>query len=355
MNKTDTNKHEEGLILILLGLSIIVLTWLFTPFLPALFFSMLITIASYGLYQKLTKKISKKISAMLMTTIFSIIFIIPISYLILFITLKMGSMIVLLQDGFQIKEIQSIISNSIINIIPEEYRKEILSEEVLKKNINTIFATTSDFLLKILKNITSVSGKMLFFVIIAVFSLYYFYIDGISVIKKIKKISPMDENINNVLIKQFSSLSVILVSSVFIISILQGLSFFIAASIVGLPALFLGIAITIASFIPILGGMLVWLPTAIYLFAIDEIISGFIILFFGAIIAGIVIDNIIRPIIINKLAKKMNHKIAINHTLITVLSIIAGVIKFGVLGLLIGPIISAMAITMIDIYKIKYR
>ena len=45
----------------------------------------------------------------------------------------------------------------------------------------------------------------------------------------------------------------------------------------------------------------------------------------------------------------------INHTLITVLSTLAGIIQFGILGLFIGPIIAAMAITMFDIYQIKYH
>jgi len=111
----------------------------------------------------------------------------------------------------------------------------------------------------------------------------------------------------------------------------------------------------LAGFIPILGGLLVWLPLALYLFAIGEAASAFIILFFGAVLAGTLIDNFLRPVIIQKLAKKMNHASALNHTLITVLSTLAGIIQFGILGLFIGPIIAAMAITMFGIYQIKYR
>ncbi|HIE78983.1 MAG TPA: AI-2E family transporter, partial [Candidatus Thioglobus sp.] len=50
----------------------------------------------------------------------------------------------------------------------------------------------------------------------------------------------------------------------------------------------------------------------------------------------------------------MNHQSALNHTLITVLSTLAGIIQFGILGLFIGPIIAAMTITIFDIYRIQY-
>ena len=124
--------------------------------------------------------------------------------------------------------------------------------------------------------------------------------------------------------------------------------------IVGLQALYFGVAMALASFIPVLGGILVWLPLSIYLFATVETVNAFIIIFFGAILAGILIDNFLRPVIIKKLSSSMNRQSALNHTLITVLSTFAGIIKFGILGLFIGPIIAAMSITIFEIYQIQF-
>lgn len=356
MNKTIVNKHEEGLILILLITSILVLAWLFTPFLPALFISMLISISTYNFYQKLNTKLPKKASSIIMTFICGIIIVLPLSYIILFIAIKLAGMSELLQQNLQIDTMQKIANDIIYKIIPEKYQANILIEESFNNNIGSILNAVQGFLITVVKTIASISGQIIFFFVLTVFALYYFYIDGVSLLNKIKKVSPMDKNINNILIKQFSGLSITLMSSIFIVSMLQGLVFFMAISIfTDLPALFLGVAIAMAGFIPVLGSMLVWLPITIYLFAIGETIESFIILFVGAVLVATIIDNIIRPIIIHKIADKMNHKIAMNHTLITVLSIIAGVIKFNILGLFIGPIIASIAITMIDIYKIKYR
>jgi len=206
----------------------------------------------------------------------------------------------------------------------------------------------------ILKSITALSSKFVFFVIITIFSLYYFYVDGSSLITKIKEVSPLDSKINDLLLNQFSGLSVTLVGSVFLVSLIQGVVFSIGVMMIGFPALFFGVAMALAGFIPVLGGLFVWLPLSLYLFAIGETTSAFIIIFFGAVLAGTLIDNFLRPIIIKKLSSSMNHQSALNHTLITVLSTLAGIIQFGILGLFIGPIIAAMTITIFEIYRVQY-
>ena len=72
----------------------------------------------------------------------------------------------------------------------------------------------------------------------------------------------------------------------FLVALTQGIAFAIGVMIVGLPALFFGVAMALASFIPILGGLLVWFPLSIYLFAIGEPTNAIIIIIFGAVYIG---------------------------------------------------------------------
>jgi predicted PurR-regulated permease PerM len=58
--------------------------------------------------------------------------------------------------------------------------------------------------------------------------------------------------------------------------------------------------------------------------------------------------------VIKKFSQSSNQSSALDHTLITVLSTLAGIMQFGILGLFIGPIIAAMAISIFDVYAIKY-
>ena len=288
-----------------------------------------------------------------MTLLVTTLLILPIGYILLVSGIEITALINKLQSDFKMGEISRITDEVIMGLPLSDSIREFLDSS-LRNNLESIAIAVKDFSIVILKSITTLSSQFIFFVIITIFSLYYFYVDGPSFIEKIKKASPLDKKIDNLLLNQFSGLSLTLVGSVFLVSLTQGVVFSIGVIIVGFPALFFGVAMALASFIPVLGGILVWLPLSIYLFAIGESVNALIIIFFGAILAGTLIDNFLRPIIIKKLSSSMNHQSALNHTLITVLSTFAGIIKFGIMGLFIGPIIAAMSITIFEIYQIQF-
>ena len=353
MTKKTNISHANALILILLLISTLSVLWLFTPFLPSLFLSLLICITTHSGFQNLSKKYTPKQAALLMTLVVTILLIIPLSYVMLISGIEVSTLINKSQNDFEIDEISRILDQTITGLPLSEPIREFINS-TLRDNIQNIALIYKDFSIMILKSIASLSSKFIFFIIIIIFSLYYFYIDGSSMIKKLKGISPLESKINNRLLNQFSGLSITLVGSVFIISAIQGIVFSIGALLVGLPGLFFGVAMALAGFIPVLGGLLVWLPLSLYLFGIDEVSSALIIIFFGAVLAGGLIDNFLRPLVIQKLSNSMNHKSALNHTLITVLSTLAGIIQLGILGLFIGPIIAAMTITIFEIYRVQF-
>ena len=353
MTNKINNSHSNGLILILLLLSTLAILWLFTPFLPSLFMSLLICIATYSSFTSLSQKYSPKQSSLIITLVVTIVLIIPLSYVMLVSGIEVSSLINKIQNDFQIDDISRILDQTIIGLPLSDSMREFLDSS-LRNNIEGLAIMYKDFSIMILKSIAALSSKFIFFVIIIIFSLYYFYVDGSSLVSKLKGISPLDSKVNNLLFNQFSGLSVTLVGSVFLISIIQGVVFSIGVMMIGFPVLFFGVAMALAGFIPILGGLFVWLPLSLYLFAVGETTSALIIVIFGALLAGGLIDNFLRPIIIQKLSTAMNHKSALNHTLITVLSTLAGIIQLGILGLFIGPIIAAMTITIFEIYRVQF-
>ena len=77
----------------------------------------------------------------------------------------------------------------------------------LRNNLEGIAFAIKDFSIVILKSITTLSSQFIFFVIITIFSLYYFYVDGPSFIDKVRRVSPLDNKINDLILNQFSGLS----------------------------------------------------------------------------------------------------------------------------------------------------
>lgn len=346
---SQKNKFADGFMLSLVIIAIISMVWLFTPFLPALFFSALIATASYKYFLILSSKFSKTTASFLMSMLVLVVIIIPISYILLISGFEASELITKLQTDFKITNINILIDNIAQRLPLSDNNINIMLASV-KDNIPNILPTIKDALITILQNITATSLDFIIFMIIAIFSLFYLYIDGEQLVNKIKNLTPLENKIDDILILQFAQLSITLVGSTFIIAILQGITFAIGIAIIGLPALFFGLTMAIAGFIPILGGLIVWLPLSVYLFINELYFAAIFIAILGGGVIGGVIDNIIRPMIITKLSDKFNQPSALKHTLITVLSTLAGIIQIGILGLFIGPIIAAMAISIFDAY-----
>lgn len=345
--------YEHGFMLSLLVIAIGGLIWLFTPFIPALFLALLIAIATFGQYNKFQQKFSNAVSALMMTLLVTVILILPLSYILLISGLEISALIQTINTDFDVEQSNQILYQTISGLPLSDSIKVTLNS-ALSNNMEGFLLSIKDFSVVILKSIVSLSSHFIFFLVVTIFSLYYFYIDGKSTVKRLKDLSPLENHLDDILFNQFSSLSVTLVGSVFIIAILQGVVFSIGVAIVDLPILYFGIAMALASFIPVLGGLIIWLPLSLYLYAQGQTADALIIVIFGAVLIGTVIDHFIRPIIIQKIAQKSAQQSALDHTLITVLSTLAGIIQFGVLGLFIGPIIAAMAISIFDVYAIKY-
>ncbi|MBW5290435.1 MAG: protein of unknown function UPF0118 [Candidatus Ruthia sp. Asou_11_S2] len=353
MNTNTQKPFEHGFMLSLLLLAIGGLIWLFTPFISALFLSLMIAIATFSKYEQLQNRFSSNNSALLTTLLVTIVLILPLGYILLISTLEISTLIQAINHDFDFDKITQIFNQTVAKLPLSDAIKSTLST-ALNNNLEALLIGVKDFSIVILKSIVSLSHFILFLIIVT-FTLYYFYIDGKKIVKRIKSLSPLETHLNDILLNQFKNLSMTLVGSVFLIALLQGVIFSITIMIIGLPALYFGIAMALASFIPLLGGLIIWLPLSLYLYAQGQTADALIVALSGAVVIGFIVDNLARPSIIKLLSKKSNGANTLDHTLITVLSTLAGIIQFGILGLFIGPIIAAMAISIFDICSIKYN
>jgi predicted PurR-regulated permease PerM len=96
--------------------------------------------------------------------------------------------------------------------------------------------------------------------------------------------------------------------------------------------------------LPMIGAWIVWLPVSIWLISSGQVTSGIILLLYGAIIVSW-IDNVLRSYIVSR---KTNLSSGI-----VFIGMIGGIIVFGTIGLLLGPLILAYLIVLLDAYKNK--
>ena len=123
------------------------------------------------------------------------------------------------------------------------------------------------------------------------------------------------------------------------VGLAQGLLTGLALAVLRVPsALLLGLATAFCSVIPIVGTMLVWLPSAIYLMATGHLWKGLILVVWCSAVVGTV-DNIIRPLVVGSRVEL--------HPLLLLFSLLGGLHVFGFIGIFIGPVVISVIAALI--------
>jgi predicted PurR-regulated permease PerM len=108
---------------------------------------------------------------------------------------------------------------------------------------------------------------------------------------------------------------------------------------------FWGAVMTVLSIIPGIGGAFVWVPTAIILAIQGEFGKALILVLFGSMIVGTV-DNVLRPRLVGRDTQL--------HDLMIFFSTLGGIMLFGVMGFIAGPILAALFVTAWDMFATAF-
>ncbi len=161
----------------------------------------------------------------------------------------------------------------------------------------------------------------------------------------IRSISPLSKSKESILIKQFKDITYSTVYGRFIVGIAQGLLAGLGFMIFGIKnALLLTMLCVFLAVLPVLGVFLVWIPVAIYMFAAGNIALAIAFVLYNLILVSN-IDNLLMAYIVSK-------KTTLSPVF-ALISSIGGLFLFGITGLILGPLIFAYFIILVDLYRNK--
>ncbi len=325
---------------------------LFQPFLKLFIISILITIIFYPIKQKLDKYLNPFLSTLLATLLVLMFIIIPSTILIIFLTKQIIEFYPHLINFFSDGDILSKLEKKFPII--EKIDKEIF------KFLDTyqIYAQIETFLKKYITSIMQyifLQGKEILFNIILVIlgimlmtlTIFFLFKDGEKLYKKIYNLIPLsDKDKNFIIFKTYQAIQGVVLGSIFT-AIAQGILGFIAYFTAGIQfALMWAFLTFIASFIPIGGASLVWVPLSLYVLATKGVIP-FIFFFLWGLLVISSVDNFIKPWIIGD---KTNL-----HPIILFFAILGGLNLFGFLGIFLAPIIVVILDNLLLLYKERYH
>lgn len=191
---------------------------------------------------------------------------------------------------------------------------------------------------------TVVANVLTFFVdlTITLFAVFFLFRDRVAIVERMRILLPFEDAQRNEMIARARDLIHASVTSSLIIAVVQGTLGALALWALGIPsALFWGVVMAFLSLLPLVGPSLVLLPAAAWLLISGAWIKAVILV---ALTIGVVgtADNLLRPILVSGRAQM--------STLVLFISVLGGIGVFGMLGLVMGPIVVATATSVMDVY-----
>ncbi len=189
---------------------------------------------------------------------------------------------------------------------------------------------------------TASAFSMVISSVIILYTMFFFLIDGDRLLYYLLYYIPLNDTDEKKLLHRFTSVTRATIKGTAVIGVLQGLLAGLALWFVGIPnSLFWAVVMMFMSVVPGIGTAFVWAPAAIYLAVSGNILAAAGLVIYCVVVVGTV-DNLLRPKLVGSDTQL--------HELYIFFSTLGGLMMFGFMGFIIGPIIAALFVTIWEVY-----
>lgn len=214
-------------------------------------------------------------------------------------------------------------------------------EDTILKSLKTLATYIGENLSDLFKNVVAFVVNF----IIMCLTIFYFIKHGETLINYIKRLLPFSEAQEIKLWRQIKEMVITAIYGGVTVAVIQGIFGGISFLVFGLPSpVFWGSAMAVFSFVPFFGTFIICGPASIILILGGSYGKGIGLLLFGFLVISMV-DNVLKPIIIGGRTKL--------PTLLIFFSVLGGISFFGFIGFVLGPLIAALCLSLLEIYTLE--
>jgi len=196
-----------------------------------------------------------------------------------------------------------------------------------------------------------VSGKLVLGVfdavltfVLVIFLLFFLFRDGREMAAAAFDMLPTDPDGRRRLSRSLQAMLVAIFRGSLLCAVVQGASGALGWWIAGLPSPALaGAAMAVLSLLPVGGTAIAWLPGVLYLWSVDRPGAATFLFVWGLVVTSFLADNVLRPVLIRR-SEELS-------TLVVFLGVFGGIAAFGLLGIFIGPVVLALAVTLVGVIR----
>ena len=255
------------------------------------------------------------------------------------------------------------VADLIHNITPEAI-KDVLEKaktllgylpDVLSSKLQTFLAGDNiqsiyNGVAKTLGSLTAKSAVFIKDMMLIIIFVFFANLYGKDMLRFLQNISPLEKTKGEKLFKDTREVMGLVFYSTIVTAIFEGLLFGIFVQFYGFDGLFFTVMYAFASLVPVIGGAIMWVPMSLYLYAKGDSGSALQIALYSVVVISIVADTFIKPWIIKIIKTKLGDNIKLNELLIF-FSIVAGLSSFGFWGVVLGPAITSIFISILKFYN----
>jgi len=227
------------------------------------------------------------------------------------------------------------------------YEQVLPYRDLIFQKAGEMVGKISRFLIENLQAATLGTVNFLFMTLVMLYTMFFFLMDGDKLIQKILYYLPLEDDDEHRMLDRFTSVARATLKGTAVIGILQGGLAGLAFAVVGIPsAVFWSVIMVLLSVLPGIGTALIWIPAAIILGTSGHWPQAIGLMVFCGVVVGS-LDNVLRPRLVGKDTQM--------HELLIFFGTLGGIMMFGFVGFIIGPIVAALFTTVWDIYGIAFK
>jgi predicted PurR-regulated permease PerM len=339
-----------GRIIIVIGL--VLITALFFAMIRGFLITILLAAIFSGLAHSLYRRLAKAfrgregLAAGIMVVGFLIVVVVPLSGLVGLITGQALRVSASVRPWLEENLATPGRFNELLRSLPFYDRIEPYRGQILIKGAE-LAGAAGNLLFDRITATTRNTITFLFHFFIFLYTMYYFLKDGPLMLARVRTFLPVADDDQDRMLDKFISVSRATLKGTFLIGLAQGALAGLAFAVVGIEgALFWGTIMALLSVVPGLGTALVWVPAAIALFVMGHEVRAIGLALFCGLVVG-TIDNILRPRLVGNDTRM--------HPLLILFSTMGGLAFFGFAGVIVGPILTALFVTIWDMFGAEFR
>jgi predicted PurR-regulated permease PerM len=339
-NQSNNNSSERPFFIALLLVVTLAFFWLIRGFMQPIFWAVALGIVVYPLHARLVRKLHdrRSLASVISVVVVVVVVILPLIGLGAAVTAEGAALYQRLEGGgFGVDSLSARVQQS-MPLVTGLIERVGLDPARIEEQAQTAAVTASRFIAERAVAIGQGTLRGTIFFFLMLYLLFFFLRDGPGILDALIRALPLGDTRERHLLDRFAGVSRATIKGTLVVGIVQGMIGGIAFAVLGISAPVLwGTVMALLSILPAVGTALIWLPAAIVLMVTGQVFGGIALIFVGVFVIGLV-DNLLRPILVGRDTQLPDYVI--------LLSTLGGLAGFGLAGIIIGPTIAALFLSV---------